>query len=271
MIHHLINHVIYTSVSERERERRLCLEASHAAGSGGTSSRSRSSSVGAGDHLDRDAAAEGPGVAGVDELDQAGVGLAGDVARAGGAGGYVDLEGVVLVDVGRTLHDADGLEGAGPEALLGLLDVALVAGHLGDDLHLGPGLAGAVGVDHGLVRAGAVGGDDVESAGDGAAGGDLGQGGAGLDHGLLGAGLDVVVALAVGASAGILLVTLEDGGVGLGDLVLARARDDGTLDAESSAVATSIASGDGDLAVGGNERGGCESDEEDLGEHLGCG
>lgn len=168
--------------------------AGHTAGSGGTSC-GRSGSCTGLDHLDGDAAAEGTGVAGVDELDQAGVGLAGHGTRAGGASGHVDLEGVVLVDVGGTLHDADGLQGAGPGALLGLLDLALGAGNLCLNLHLCPGLASAVGVEHGLVWAGAVGGDDVQSAGDGAAGGDLGESVSGESHGGLGAGLDVVVSL----------------------------------------------------------------------------
>jgi hypothetical protein len=168
--------------------------ASHAAG-GGSTGRGGGGTRSTGDHLDGDAATEGAGVAGVDELDEAGVGLAGDVARAGGASGHVDLEGVVLVDVGGALHDADCLQGAGPGALVGLLDLALVAGDLGLDLHLRPALAGAVGVEHGLVGASAVGGDNVQSTGDGATGSHLGQGVARESHGGLGAGLDVVVSL----------------------------------------------------------------------------
>lgn len=249
-------------------EGNLCLEASHAAGGGSAGGSSGCGSTGLG-LLDGDAATEGAGVAGVDKLDKAGVGLASNVARAGGASGDVDLEGVVLVDVGGTLHDANSLESASPEALLGLLDVALGARHLGLDVHGGPGGTSAVSVDHGLVWAGTVGGDDVEGAGDGAAvGGDLGEGGAGESHGRLGAGLDVVVTLAVGAAASIGGVTLEDGGVRLSDLVLAGTGDHSALDTEGGTVATGITSCDGDLAVGGNERGGCESDDEDLGEHF---
>lgn len=168
--------------------------ASHAAGGGGASSGCSSSGTGL-DHLDGDAATEGTGVAGVDELDKASVGLAGDVASAGSASGHVDLEGVVLVDVGRTLHDAHGLQSASPGTLLRLLDLALGAGNLGLDVHGGPALASAVGVEHGLVWASTVGGDDVQSAGDGATGGDLSQGVAGEGHGGLGTGLDVVVSL----------------------------------------------------------------------------
>lgn len=168
--------------------------AGHAAGGGGTSCGCGGGGTGL-DHLDGDAATEGAGVAGVDELDEAGVGLAGDVASAAGASGHVDLEGVVLVDVGGTLHDAHCLQGAGPGALLRLLDLALGAGNLGLDVHGGPALAGTVGVEHGLVGTRTVGGDDVQGAGDGATGGDLSQGVAGEGHGGLGAGLDVVVSL----------------------------------------------------------------------------
>lgn len=74
---------------------------------------------------------------------------------------------------------------------------------------------------------------------------------------------------AVGFSTSIGLVALEDGGVRLGDLVLAGTGDHSTLDTQSSAVATGITSRDCDLAVGGNERGGGERNEEDLGEHFG--
>lgn len=243
----------------------LCLEANHAAGSSSARSRGR----GGTSLLDGDAATEGASVAGVDELDNASVGLAGNVTRAGGASGNVDLEGVVLVDVGGTLHDANSLEGTSPEALLGLLDVTLGARHLGLDIHGGPGVTGTVGVDHGLVWAGTVGGDDVQGAGDGAAvGGDLGESGAGLDHGGLGASLNVVVALSVGAAASVGSIALEDGGVGLRDLVLAGAGDHSSLDTEGGTVATGITGCDSDLAVGGNEGGGCESEDEELGEHF---
>lgn len=263
--------------------------ASHAARGGGASSGCWGGSRTGLDHLDGNAATEGAGVAGVDKLDEAGVGLAGDVTGAGGISGHVDLEGVVLVDVGRTLHDANGLQGAGPGTLLGLLDLALGAGNLCLDIHGGPALASAVGVEHGLVWAGTVGGDNVQSAGDRATGGDLSQGVAGQGHGGLGARLDVIVSLLrgllvfniallgriegsthpIGLATSISLVALEDGGIRLGDLVLARAGNHTTLDAQSSAVATGITSCNCDLAVGGNQRGGGESNEEDLGEHFG--
>lgn len=245
----------------------LCLEASHAAGGSSASSSGCSSTSGL--LLDGNAATEGASVAGVDELDNAGVGLAGNVTSAGGASGNVNLEGVVLVDVGSTLHDADSLESTSPEALLGLLDVALGAGNLGLDIHGGPGLTSAVSVDHGLVWASTVGGDNVQGAGDGAAvGGDLGKGGAREGHGLLGASLNVVVAGSVGAATSIGSIALEDGGVGLSDLVLASAGNNSTLDTEGGTVATSITSCDCDLAVSGDEGGCCESEDEDFGEHF---
>jgi hypothetical protein len=221
--------------------------------------------------LDGDAATEGTGIAGVDQLDKAGVGLASDGAGALGTSGDFGLEGVVLVDVGGTLHDADRLQSASPSTLLGLLDVALGARDLSRDRHLGPCGASAVGVDHSGVWTSAVGRDNVHGAGDGAAlGRDLRKHGAGLGHGLLGASLDVVVTGTLGAATAVGGVSLEDGGVRLSDLVLARAGDDTALDAESSAVAASVTSGDSDLAVGEDDRGGCESNEEDLGEHLDC-
>ena len=74
---------------------------------------------------------------------------------------------------------------------------------------------------------------------------------------------------ALGLSTGISLVALEDGGIRLGDLVLASAWDHSTLDTQGSGVATGITSRDCDLAVGGNQRGGGKGDEEDLGEHFG--
>lgn len=74
---------------------------------------------------------------------------------------------------------------------------------------------------------------------------------------------------AVGSATGVSLVALEDGGVRLGDLVLASAGNHSTLDTQSSGVATGITSCDRNLAVGGNERGGGEGNEEDLGEHFG--
>lgn len=75
---------------------------------------------------------------------------------------------------------------------------------------------------------------------------------------------------AVGSSTSISLVALEDGGIRLGDLVLASTGDHTTLDTQSSGVATSVTSRDCDLAMGGDERGGGEGDEEDLGEHFDC-
>lgn len=81
--------------------------------------------------------------------------------------------------------------------------------------------------------------------------------------------MELVGTHAIGTAAGCLLGTLEDSGVGLSDLVLASAGDHGTLDTEGSSVATGITSSDGDLAVGGNEGRGRESEDEDLGEHFG--
>lgn len=80
---------------------------------------------------------EGSGTGGVGKLDKADVGLATNGTRAGGSGGDLDGEGVVLVDVGGTLHDAHADESTGPEgALLGGSNVTLGTGNLGGDLGL---------------------------------------------------------------------------------------------------------------------------------------
>jgi hypothetical protein len=123
-------------------------------------------------HLDGDDSTEGAGVGGVDDLDEADVGLAADGTAAGGAGGYGGREGVVLVDVGGALDDAHVDEHAGHEAaLLGRGDVALGAGNLLGDGQLGAGAegAGSGGVDDGGVWASSVRCDDVDGSGDGAA------------------------------------------------------------------------------------------------------
>lgn len=160
-------------------------------GRGGTGSRRRAGPS----HLHGDAATEGTGLRRVDQLDDACVGLAGDVSGAVGALGYVDLEGEVLVDVGRALHDADRLQGADPESLLRLPDVAVLARHLSRDLQRLPVGSGAVGVDHGLVRSGAVRSDDVQCTRQRASGGDLWESAARECHCLLGASIDLVISL----------------------------------------------------------------------------
>ena len=146
-------------------------------------------------HLHRDTATEGSSLRRVDQLDEARVGLTGDVAGAVGAGRYLDLEGEVLVDVGCALHDADRLQSAGPESLLRLPDVAILTGHLRRDLKRLPVGSGTIGVDHGLVRSGAVRSDDVHGARQRAPGGDLRESVARECHRLLGAGIDFVISL----------------------------------------------------------------------------
>lgn len=49
----------------------------------------------------------------------------------------------------------------------------------------------------------------------------------------------------------------------------ASARDDGALDSQASAVATSVTSDHSNLAVGSDEGGSSKGEEEDLGEHFG--
>jgi len=63
---------------------------------------------------------------------------------------------------------------------------------------------------------------------------------------------------------------VEDGGVDLGLLVGSSTWDDAALDTETSGVSSGIASHDCNLAMGGDERGCCESNEEELGQHI-CG
>lgn len=104
----------------------------------------------------------------VDELDHADVGLTGHGSCAGGSSWDGDLEWVVLVDVGGTLHDTDALESTGPSTLLGLLDVTLGTWYLGHDLHGLPwSVTGTGSVDHGLVWTSSVGGNNVHGTRDG--------------------------------------------------------------------------------------------------------
>lgn len=225
-----------------------------------------------GSHLDGDDTTEGAGLVLVGNLDEADVVLATHGTRAGGASGNGEGDGEVHVDVGGTLGDDTGaLEHGADVALLGDGARALAGGAVNvlGGLEHGTGGEGtlASGVDDGLDGTAAIGGDDVEGTGDGVA--DLGQGAARLVHGAGDhSGVDLAGAGGLAEAVGLDVGLAEDGGVDLSDLVLARAGNDGALDGESSAVAASVTGDDCDLAVGGNEGGGCESEDEDLGEHF---
>lgn len=222
--------------------------------------------------LHGDDTAEWAGVRWVDDLDHADTRLSTSGTGAGGAGWDGDLDGVVLVDVGGTLDNAEVDESAGDEtALLGGGDVTLGAWHLSlnlEGLALGEG-TGAGGVEDGRVWSSSVSGDDVNCTGEGAAGwGDLGEGVAGEGHDLSHISHGVGTSLGLSESIRGSSLGLEDGGVDLSLLVGSCTWDDGTLDTETGGVSTSITLDDGDLSVGGDERGSCKSNEEDLGEHL---
>lgn len=90
-----------------------------------------------------------------------------------------------------------------------------VAGHVRGDIDLGPLGAGAGGVHHARVRAGAVRVDLVQGHHQLAAGVDLRQGAAAGREDVGGARLDVVGAGADGLAAGVCGVSAETGGVGL--------------------------------------------------------
>lgn len=147
-------------------------------------------------------------------------------------------------------------------------DVALVARHVLHDggFYARAEGARACGVDHGGDGTCAVGGHDVEGSRDHAAVGDLGERGAALGHGV-GEHGHSVLALAVGLAEAVSgdVCLAEDGGVGLGDLILACAGDDAALDTNGGAVAAGITLNDGDLAVGSDE-GGCYRADEESGE-----
>lgn len=100
---------------------------------------------------------------------------------------------------------------------------------------------GSSGVDDGGVWAGAVSGDDVHSARDGAAaGGDLRKGGAGLGHDGAHAGEGVGACLGLSETVGRGFLRVEDGGVNFGLLVVSGTWDDASLDTESSGVSTGV-------------------------------
>lgn len=74
----------------------------------------------------------------------------------------------IFIDVRRTLHQPNGMKSTSPGALILLLDIAVVAGDLSDDVH-GDGVlevARAGHVEEGFVGTCTVGRDDVQSAGD---------------------------------------------------------------------------------------------------------
>ena len=132
------------------------------AGSGITLASSASAS-----HLDSDNTTKRASIRGVDDLDEADVGLAGDGAGAGGSGGDGGCEWVVLVDVGGTLDDAHVDEHASHEAaLLRCGDVALGAWDLlGDGQLLAGGEGtGSGGVDDGGIWASSVSCDNVDGS-----------------------------------------------------------------------------------------------------------
>lgn len=250
-------------------------------------------------HLDSNSAAKGSSAVVVGDLDQAGVGLAADSARAGSAGGDAEGHGEVDVDVGGALaDDARTLEEVAHHGLLGdaLGAVAVVARDVRGGGQEGAvrELTGAGGVDNSLDWAAAVRGHGQPGAVDGVA--DLGQGAAGEGHGGgKHGGLDLAGAGGLAEAVGLDLGATEDGGVDLSLLlevsiysergcmiveteegrlnaylgVGASTRDNGALDSQTSTVATSVTSDYCNLAVGSDEGRGGESEEEDLGEHFG--
>jgi hypothetical protein len=144
--------------------------------------------------------------------------------------------------------------------------------HLRGSLEHGSGgeSTGSGGIQNSLKGTGTIGGDDVEGAGDGATIGHLRQSAARLGHG--GSQVaDSVLATSIGLtkSIGLNVGLAKDSGIELSLLVGAGAGNDGTHDSQSSAVATSVTSDDSDLAVSDNKGRGCQSQNDDLGEHIG--
>jgi hypothetical protein len=89
-------------------------------------------------HLDGNDTTKWSSAGWVDKLDHADTSLPTDGTSAGGTGWDSSREGVVLVDVGGTLHDAKGNQGAGKEAaLLRGGNVALGTWDLLGDIKLG--------------------------------------------------------------------------------------------------------------------------------------
>jgi len=273
--HLLIVPLLFIKLQWPEGALTLALDLSTELGTDGlvVTGRGRGSSSATGSHLDSNDTAEWASVGGVDDLDEADVGLASNGSGAGGTGGDGGSEGVVLVDVGGTLDNAHVDEHSGHEsALLGCGNVTLGTWDLLGDGQLGTSAegTGSSGVDDGGVRSSSVSGDDVDGSGDGATWGDLGEGAAGESHDLSHIGQGVGAGLGLSESVRCGGLGVEDSGVDLSLLVGSWAWDDTTLDTKTSGVSTGITSHDGDLAVGGNERGCYESKEEDLGEHV-CG
>jgi hypothetical protein len=214
--------------------------------------------------------------------------LTGYGTSAAHASRHSGLEGVVLVDVGGTLHETHADKHAGNEtALLGSGDVTFGSWDLLGDGHLGTGRESTSPsrIADGGVWASSVSGDDVDSSGDRTSIRNLRKGGAGLSHdsGHSGEGVGASLGLSETVSGG--LLAIEDGGVDFGLLVGSSTWDDTSLDTETSGVSTSITSlssvskferwrrmkaahHDCDLAMGGNERRGCKNDEENLGQHV---
>jgi hypothetical protein len=136
----------------------------------------------------------------VNELDHADIALSCYSTSADCASRDSDLEWVVLVDVGSALHDAHGLESTSPGTLVGLLDVTSLSWNLGNYIH-GDGVgevSGSCAVDHCLVWASSIRGDDVKSSGDRSAWSDLGKSIPGLGHGSDSSSLGFVDALLFG-------------------------------------------------------------------------
>lgn len=229
-------------------------------------------------HLDGDNTTKGAGSVLVGNLDEADVALAGDGARAGGAGGDAEGDVEVLVDVGGTLGDQAGaLKDAADDGALagnGVGAVTLVSSNVGGvgEGSAGSELAGGASVEHGLDGTAAIGGDDVEGGVDGV--GDLGKSGAGLDHGL-GDISDSIVAVVGGLAetVGGDLGALEDGGVDLGLGVGAGTGNDAALNTNGGTVATGVSDHCGDLSVSSDERRSSQEGDEDgvdVGEHFDC-
>lgn len=222
--------------------------------------------------LESNVATEGTGAVVVDDLHQTEVAHAAGCIGSGASEAGRNLDGewlemwsvhrqstarrervtyCISTDVGGTLLDTNGLQGPCDHALD---HVALsISDHVRSGRQLcALGVCASAGlVDHGeevsaLVVGSAIAGDDSPSAGDGtgAVGGDLRQRVAGQGHGGLqirdrelavGGGLaETILHRVVGVAA-------EDGGVLFGLRVLSEPGDGCTLDAESGAITTLVA------------------------------
>jgi len=217
-------------------------------------------------------ATEGTGVGGVGNLDETDVSLVPDGTLAVHSRGQVDLDGVVLVDIGGSLHQAQLDQATGDDAALGGGgDVASGAGNLLDHLGLDALAKGACsgGIDNGRVWTGTISGDNVDGTREATAGGDLREGVTGLAHGIRNHGQGVST-LTSGLAKTIRgnVPAVEDRGVELRGRILSGGAHDRSLDTEGSTVPAGVTHHDRDLSMGRNKRGGGKRKEEYLRKHL---